>query len=669
MAKLPSFQPITRAFLALLGILLVIYTLWGLGPFKITHSVGKPDTKQASSAGGAGGAVIDPLVERSLRLNNAEAVANLYLDSFKEGSIPFGTTGNVFSSKDSTLENEEDTQNDRSKPMSHLNIPDEKSFSDITPGEFLKGDATFQSFFKYIFDLINKNHLSYPLKRRMELQNGKPIIDNVLFYKDTIEKLTESELHSFFEFPSNFLSDLKIKHKNVIDGLPDVVPNFYSGNGYIIVGGGIYSWYALLGIETLRKVGATYPIEVILPDINDYEFDYCEIILPKLNAKCVEMYRVFGKTTLQHFDVKGYQFKAFALLASSFENAFLLDSDAYAVKNPDKLFDSELYENYKMITWPDFWRRTGSPQFYDIQGKEIGQTPIRHLNDFFINPKFIDYDKSEDVYYSVTYHDRKGTIPDWTTESGEMIINKRVHFKTLLLALYYNFDGPYGYYPLLSQGGAGEGDKETFVAAANYFDLPWYQVNKRPESAFGWWSDSGIYEHSSIVQYDPLLDYEILQELKTTLRQDMEINSNNNGDGDSEESENFKYDYNNYFPKFFKADKGQPMIYHVHDPKMDPFSIIDRSLTTDSQGNKIRNMGEDFPRNEFDLEFFLWKKIDQYICKEQVNFNAFERSDWQALCVKFIDDHLEFLKGSGKRIWDAYQPELAVEQMKGGNHN
>lgn len=131
-----------------------------------------------------------------------------------------------------------------------------------------------------------------------------------------------------------------------------------------------------------------------------------------------------------------------------------------------------------------------------------------------------------DPLFSLTYHDRRGTLPDWTTESGEMLINKKIHFNTLLLALYYNFDGPYGYYPLLSQGGAGEGDKETFVAAANFYKLKYYQVNKMPERAFGWYNEERNYEHSSIVQYNPLVDYEILMKVKSQIENDMQDRSN-----------------------------------------------------------------------------------------------------------------------------------------------
>ncbi|KAK7679537.1 Golgi alpha-1,2- mannosyltransferase [Cerrena zonata] len=44
--------------------------------------------------------------------------------------------------------------------------------------------------------------------------------------------------------------------------------------------------------------------------------------------------------------------------------------------------------------------------------------------------------------------------------------------------MYYNYYGPDYYYPLLSQGAAGEGDKETFIAAAHKLKLPYYQVKE-----------------------------------------------------------------------------------------------------------------------------------------------------------------------------------------------
>lgn len=629
-------------------------------------------------------------------LNDADQLKNLYLSYDHNGIVNLGTTGNMANPELNNLllinpkkelenlikqhrqdveenPNEMDerylklkesiqkmskiksSSNDRSVPLSESIIPDEDAFSGIDPEQFSKGDITFQTFFSHIFKLLSVNHLSFPLQRRMALKDGKPIIDNVLCFSESQVRLSEFDLLGFFDFPTNFVDDLKVKHENVVNGIPDIEPKFYKGNGYVVVGGGIYSWYALLGIETLRKVGSKFPVEVFLPDPNDYEYEFCEKILPKLNAKCIEMYRVFGHESLENFDVQGYQYKAFALLASSFENAFLLDSDAYPVTNPDVLFESDLYKEYQMITWPDFWRRTTSPIFYEIRRSEIGMVPVRNLNDYFVNPKFLDYRRDEDISVSIPFHNRAGTIPDWTTESGEMLINKKLHFKSLILALYYNYDGPYGYYPLLSQGGAGEGDKETFVAAANYYGLKNYQSYKLPEKAYGWFNHEENYEHSTIVQYNPLLDYKMLQDVHEKLRQDMES-----------QGEDFKYDYDKYFTEFFTADVCEPMFYHVHDPKMNPFKIMDEKWTENLNNQKIRNMGEDFPRVNFDLELFIWGVIRFYICDIKFEVRAFAGKDLNSLCNDFLTSQMEYLEKSSTQIFEAYAAGNVETQLKGG---
>jgi alpha 1,2-mannosyltransferase len=615
--------------------------------------------------------------EEEALLNDADQLKKLYLNIDHNGIVNYGSTGNmakpelnIIQNKDSKLllgkinpENKKEksakdmkkTDNDRTTLLSNLIIPDEDAFNKIKPEEFIKGDLTSKNFFSYILNLISHNHLSFPLKRRMNLENGKPVIDNVLFYEDPYERLSESDLYEKFEFPQNFIDDLKIKHETVVKSIPDISPNFYSGDGYVVVGGGIYSWYALLGIETLRKVGSIKPVEVFLPEKKDYEYDFCEKILPKLNARCIEMYRIFSPQSLKNFDIQGYQYKAFALLGSSFENAFLLDSDCFPVTNPDILFESKLYKDYKMITWPDLWRRTTSPLFYEISDTKVGMTPVRHLNDFFVNPKFLDYKQGDDVTTAVTYHDRAGTIPDWATESGEMLINKKKHFKTLILSLYYNHDGPYGYYPLLSQGGAGEGDKETFVAAANFYGFKYYQVNKKPERFFGWFNHVQNYEHSTIVQYNPLEDYDLLLKTQTKLRQDMET-----------QGESFEYKYDNYFSQVFTSDALNPMFYHVHDPKMNPFKIMENRWTENLDGQKIRNLGEDFPRINFDLEMFIWGTINHYICEMKIPFNAFDGANWGSLCNDFIGDQLEYLKKSSSKIYAAYTPSNVGTQMSGG---
>ncbi|ODQ45570.1 hypothetical protein PICMEDRAFT_16871 [Pichia membranifaciens NRRL Y-2026] len=533
-----------------------------------------------------------------------------------------------------------------------------EKLSKVTSEQFLKGSKVTKTFFSQLLHLIYGNRLSFPLEQRMQMENGKTIIDNILFYSENQERLSEFDCGTFMDFPDNFIEDLTIKHKIVVDNIPDIEPNFYSGSGYVIVGGGKYSWFAFLVIQTLRKLDAFLPVEVIIPSNDDYEAELCEKILPKYDARCVKLHDVFDAKLLDDIKVTGYQYKSLALLASSFENAFLLDSDNYPIINPDPLFISELYYDYTMITWPDYWRRTTSPKFYEVRGTKLGKR-VRHLNDFKTDPSHFKVENEDDdeeiLKNEVPMHDREGSIPDWTTESGEMLINKKIHFKALLLALYYNLDGQFGYYPLLSQGGAGEGDKETFVAASNFYNLKYYQVNKMPDRAYGFYK-YGMFFDTSIIQYNPLKDYENLKKAYEGIKDKIE-----------EEGESFNYDYTSLFTDAFRIDNSQPMFYHVHETKMDPFALYEENGTVDLDGKKLRNLGGDFPRVDFDLEKFLWQMIERYVCVENLNFAYFSGKDKGAVCGDFIKDQLKFLDESGYQLLKQYIETEPFENLKRTN--
>lgn len=522
----------------------------------------------------------------------------------------------------------------------------------VKPEQLIKGNKYTQKFFGEIIDLIQANRLSFPIKERLNMVNGKTVFDNILFYDNDVDILSEDDSNAFLDFPPHFVEDIKGKHQIIVDNLPDIDPKFYSGDGYVIVGGSKYSWFSLLVIETLRKLGSTLPVEVVIPTRDDYEKNFCEVTLPKYNAKCVALYDVFG-SKLNDIILTGYQYKAFALLASSFENAFLLDSDTYPVSNPDSLFESELYKTVKMITWPDYWRRTTSPLFYEIRGTEIGGR-VRHLNDLWTDTKYYQVE-GEDTDPSVLksqvpLHDREGTIPDFTTESGEMMLNKKLHFKTLLLALYYNFDGQFGYYPLLSQGGAGEGDKETFVAAANYYSLTYYQVYKKPDRAYGFYKNDEFVD-TSIIQYNPIKDHSVLIEVLNKINAD-------------KENEDFHYDYPSYFTDNFQISNSEPMFYHVHETKLDPFHLIDISATVDMEGKPLRNMGGDWPRFDFDLELFLWNVVNKHICQEKTQFKHFKDKNRDIICKEFIDKQLHFLEKTNYLFLKDYHDSIPFDNLR-----
>ncbi|KAG0673318.1 hypothetical protein C6P42_002873 [Pichia californica] len=541
---------------------------------------------------------------------------------------------------------------------------DIESLNTVSVDEFLHGNVLTKKLFDTFFDIVIENQLYYPLQRRMSLNdNGKPTIDNVFFKKDPNEILSEDFLLNMFEFPEDFINDLKIKHLNIIDSLPkNYKPKFYSGSGYAIVGGGKYSWYSLIAVKCLRNAGAQLPVEIILPTKDDYNSLICDTLLPELNAKCVNMENIFNKKTLDKMKISGYQLKSLALLASSFKDVFLMDSDSYVVNNPENLFKSSLYKEKHMLSWPDFWRRTISPKFYEIAGINVTTEPIRHLNDIFTDINIMKLEDKEnfDLFYDLNFHDRQGTLMDWSSESGQLLINKDVHFNTLLLAFYYNKDGPFGYHPLLSQGGAGEGDKETFIAAAHVLNKPFYQVYKKSDGAFGFYNHFDTWEHGAIVQYDPIKDWDNVGLIKNQIKNDIK-----------KQGTNFKYDYSKYFIDELTASKSKPLFYHCHDPKFDPFSISERKLMfiRDSE-NKVTNkrrriLGHDFPRNQVDLELSLWNIANDYLCDKKLSFSIFNDKNIESFCENFMPEQLEFLEKSNFLITENYDESKFEENLSG----
>ena len=233
--------------------------------------------------------------------------------------------------------------------------------------------------------------------------------------------------------------------------------------------GGLYFGVAITSVRMLRRAGSILPVEVFLDSWNDYDISSCERILPALNARCIVMSEVWNKTP-KFGKLNKNQYKVFALLFSSFEEVLFLDADAFPAHNPDVLFDVEPFKSTGLITWPDFWVSTTSHYFYEIAGIETPSLDTRR-----------------------------------SSESGIMLYNKRRHANSLLLATYYNYYGPAHYYSLLSQGAAGEGDKETFLHAAMALGEPFYAVHNRVrvigDKLNGTWQTAGM------TQSDPVEDW------------------------------------------------------------------------------------------------------------------------------------------------------------------
>ncbi|PNS21011.1 Alpha-1,2-mannosyltransferase MNN21 [Sphaceloma murrayae] len=256
-----------------------------------------------------------------------------------------------------------------------------------------------------------------------------PFTELVINYRRAVKSMRKS--HARLEKELGRLSDLS---------------TLFKGYGVALVAGDEFYGPAITTIQMLRRSGCQLPVEVFVANDDEYEKYVCDEFLPKLNAKCLIITDFMKTPGSQHPEIKRFQLKGLALLFTSFQHVLFLDSDSIPLMDPyQQLMKSEPYLSKGMIVWPDFWISTESPSFWSIAG----------LKSF------------------------PSDLPVTASETGQIMVNKGTHLKAVLLATYYNLWGPGHYYPLLSQGAVGQGDKETFMAAAVAQNLPYYRVKER----------------------------------------------------------------------------------------------------------------------------------------------------------------------------------------------
>jgi alpha 1,2-mannosyltransferase len=345
----------------------------------------------------------------------------------------------------------------------------------------------------------------------------------------------------------------------------DAFDAHFSGRGIVTVAGGEYFGPAIVSMRMLRQTGSKLPIEAFLANWDEYEEEICETVLPSLNARCVVLSDFVDvdsgeKEDKTRFKVTHYQLKSLALLFSTFENILYLDSDSIPLIDPHGMFTKEPYISTGLVGWPDFWVGTEAPEFYKIAG--MGDFP-------------------------------EDTLPATSSESGQLLVDKRVHLKTLLLAAYYNVWGPDWYYPLLSQGALGQGDKNTFETAAIVLGLPWYRV-RTPVKALGR-HDDGSFLGSGMVQFHPGDDYAKFGKAtkEETLTQVSEPLSSSPADV-------------------------RAAFMHANTPKMNSGHLVDEGdLKDKSSGKGLRLWGPLVEQKELfgeDLEMRAWKSVVEVGC-------------------------------------------------------
>lgn len=463
---------------------------------------------------------------------------------------------------------------------------------------------------------------------------------------DNWSKLTSKNLGQCLIVSDKEKRMLKEKHRGYVESLESLVlpKGAYKGDGIVTVGGGKFSMLAFLIIKTLRNLHTSLPVEVFIPPADEGETFFCNELLPQYNAKCIYISDVLPQEIIDNFEFKGYQFKSIAIIASSFDNLLLLDADNFPIKDLDNVFNEEPYKSKGMVLWPDFWRRTTNPIYYDIADIEVNyKKRVRNCMDDVTPPAVYTKDMSD--LSNVPLHDLEGTIPDVSTESGQLMIRKSDHLGTILLSLYYNVNGPSWYYPIFSQKASGEGDKETFIAAANFYDLPFYQV-KSVTAVDGYHQP-----HDKGFRGVAMLQHDFVQDYGRQMWAQVEIRSHFAGKDTQYAKYDPSYSPDAVYKKFFSDDNiGETDIMFVHSnlPKFDPYQLWhDQDLIVD--GKHIRSYRNLKRLNGYDLELENFKIFNEYLCTTQARFKYLDdklngdQRNWKDMC-SYIGERLKYLE-------------------------
>lgn len=169
--------------------------------------------------------------------------------------------------------------------------------------------------------------------------------------------------------------------------------------------------------------------------------------------------------------------------------------------------------------------------------------------------------------------------------------------RSCLLRTTCNYWGPSHYYLLLSQGAAGEGDKETFLAAASAMHQPFYQVSE-PIVALGHRKDkNGGFAGSTMAQFNPVQDYKLTRARIARVR------------GDDAPPPDVFFIHAN-FPKFNPAT-----VFEAHE--------VNPAFTDDGEYTRAWTIPEEvvgrFSQDE-DVERAFWKEVKWAACELEERF-------------------------------------------------
>ncbi|MAS94922.1 MAG: hypothetical protein CMO55_17130 [Verrucomicrobiales bacterium] len=196
-----------------------------------------------------------------------------------------------------------------------------------------------------------------------------------------------------------------------------------ASRGVVMCAGGVtYLTNAYIALRLLRYHKCDLPVEVWYQDASELDddavsvFDDLKVTFRSSRDEALEK----GLTP-----PTGWALKPFAMLHSTFDELLYLDSDNFVVRNPEYLFDSDEFNSFGAVFWPDLQKSSPFNKIWNLLG---------------LFPR-----------------------DEWEFESGQILINKNDFLEPLQFALQMNYDADKYYQHIW-------GDKDTFRFAWHKFN-------------------------------------------------------------------------------------------------------------------------------------------------------------------------------------------------------
>ncbi|KAF1778270.1 Nucleotide-diphospho-sugar transferase [Phytophthora cactorum] len=270
---------------------------------------------------------------------------------------------------------------------------------------------------------------------------------------DMVDKIRRGVELSRTTAPARDIPQLRIE-------LPIVAtppPSFKRGIVFVVYEKMLQSVYA--SVRSLRSMGCTLPVELWY---KRSETNPSHPLLRELTGR-------YGAYVREIRDPRASKFytKTYAVFYSAFDQVLLLDADNFAVRDPTYLFDTPQFQNDGAIFWPDFWRPKKT--IFNIQ-------PTSFVWEVFdLQP-----------------------VDMFEQESGQVLINRKMHHKALNVLMYYAFNPS-----IFERLRLAWGDKDLFRFAWLKTGSSFHMIETPPGSAGLKLPDQNIFCGVTMVQHDP----------------------------------------------------------------------------------------------------------------------------------------------------------------------